>query len=61
MSITDPIMLCYNKKRKTWFLRQGNETFYDKDRILREWKDPEDAKVWSEENLGVVPEKENGT
>ena len=61
MSITDPVVLCYNKKRETWFLRQDNETFYDRDRILREWKDPADAARWCKENLGVVPEKEDGT
>ena len=61
MSINDPILLCYNKRRKTWVLKQGRETFYDQDRYLREWVDPADAASWCKRNLGVVPEKQDGT
>ena len=51
MSINDPIKIKFNPKRGKWYISQGNETFYDKENILREWKNLGDACLWAMNNL----------
>ena len=51
MSINDQVVTYYNKKHKTWRLLQGRQTFYDKDRYLREWETEAEAIEWAKANL----------
>ena len=53
MSITDPIKIEFYKRRGTYILVQGSETFYNEDRELREWGTAEEAALWAKENLGI--------
>jgi hypothetical protein len=53
MSINDPVMVVYLKRRKTYILKQGRETFYDENDYMREWETAEGAIEWGKENLGA--------
>ncbi len=57
LSINDPIILRYDDKegREWYYLTRGGETFYDSDRHMRVWTEPEGAIIWCEENLGQTP------
>ncbi len=59
MSINDPIIPFYHEKHKTWRLLRGRETFYDKDRYLREWETKEEAVEWAKANFPYNEIKEN--
>lgn len=50
MSINDPITIEYSERRKMFYLIQGRETFYDENRIMREWETREEAERWLKEN-----------
>ena len=51
MSINDPIFIKYNERRETYYVSQGNETFYDNDNVFREWDAPKDAYKWATEQF----------
>ena len=55
MSVTDPVVLEYSDRHDHYFLSRGRETFYDADRYLRVWLEPEEAIIWSEEHLNETP------
>lgn len=61
MSLTDPIILCFDPEYdEPWHLIRGRETFYDretddpklKDR-QRRWQNPHDAVAWAKSEHGV--------
>lgn len=54
MSINDPITVEYSERRKMYYLLQGRETFYDENRIMREWTTHTEAEQWAKENLGIL-------
>jgi len=58
VSIDDPVILEYYERRHTWILKRGNETFYDDQDYMREWKDKDGAVAWCKENLGTEPQLE---
>lgn len=47
--INDPLEAVYYPRRKTWHIKQGNETFYDEDNIWIEFETEEEAKEWIKE------------
>ena len=51
MSINDPIYIKYNERRETYYVSQGNETFYDNDNVFREWNTAKDAYKWAIEKF----------
>lgn len=51
MAINDPVEVKYNERRESYYLLQGNETFYDDDNVFREWMLPEHAYEWAKKNL----------
>ena len=53
MSINDLVYPVYNNKREMWKLLRGRETFYDDDRVLREWETKQEALDWAYANLNV--------
>ncbi len=55
MSVTDPLELRYQAKRRTWIVVRGRETFYDDDRYLIEHPTSGAATAWAEEELGETP------
>ena len=55
MSVTDPLELRYQGKRRTWIVVRGRETFYDDDRYLIEHSTSQAAIAWAEEELGETP------
>lgn len=45
--IDDPVVLvCEPEHDKPYYLMRGKETFYDENRIMRRWKEIEDAIEW---------------
>lgn len=52
---SDPVVLvCEPAHDKPYYLIQGRETFYDEDRIMRRWKEIEDAIKWGK-SQGLDP------
>lgn len=47
MSLDDPIRIVYNVKIEAWTLERGRETFYDNERAMMAWGDPETAAHWA--------------
>lgn len=61
MSLTDPVFIRYEFKRKSHILVRGRETFYDPEtRELLEFDTVAEARSWSVANLGVDPAYEEG-
>ena len=56
MGITDATYIMYNFKTDKFFLQRGRETFYDEDRVMREWESEDEARAWALANLGVDPQ-----
>ena len=61
MSINDPIIAFYYERRETWILKQGNETFYDEERRMREWQTEQEAIDWARDNLVTTKSTEMDT
>ena len=53
MGIIDPVKIAPYKGE--YVLIRGRETFYNKDRYLRVFPSPEEARQWAIDNLGADP------
>ena len=51
MAINDPYEICYNAKRDKYYVKQGNETFYDDERRWILFDTEEDAEDFIEDQL----------
>ena len=60
MSINDPLVIEYLKRRSTFIVKQGRETFYDEDRCMIEFETIEKAEEWTERELGKKAQRPEG-
>ena len=52
MSINDPITIEFDEKRQKYFLKQGNETFYDDNNEWIMFDTEEEAQEYLDEGIG---------
>ena len=51
MALNDPYTIHYNAKRDRYYVKRGNETFYDEDNNWILFETEEDAEIFIEEEL----------
>ena len=53
MSITDPFVVEYYKRRETWIITRGRETFYDENNCMLEFETSQEAIAYAMNKLGA--------
>ena len=52
MSLDDPVQVVWNERRGMWYVKRGNETFYDeRTRVWHEFDTEEEALEWARKNI----------